>query len=95
MNSNKLVPKRNKGASSKELFYYKIRRRLFPHQSFSKYLPLFITKAWRRYLEKDVGSVRHELPPDIQARLQDYFRDGNRRLQKELNIDLAKYKFIL
>lgn len=95
MNSNKSVPKRNKGASSKELFSYRIRKGLFPHQSFSKYLSLFMTKVWRRYLEKDVGSVRHELSQDTQARLQDYFREGNRRLQEELNVDLAEYKFIL
>ena len=90
-----LVGKRNKGPTQNQVTFYKLKAR-FPGVRFSRYLPGFVTNFGKKVLLNPSGSrPKEELPPEMQGRLLDLYRDGNRKLQDELQIDLVKYGYVV
>jgi hypothetical protein len=92
---NSSIPKRNKGPTRNELFYYKIRG-LFPRLAPSKFLPNPVIKFGQSMLAATGnGSVKEALSDVVRDRLMDRYREGNAKLQQELGIDLASYGYCI
>jgi len=87
------APKRNKSPSGKALSYYRLRSRL-PNVELSKYLPAIVSQQWHKFLSSSSGKhAAPELPLAMQERVMNMYREGNRKLQQDLQINLADYGF--
>jgi len=89
------VPTRNKGLTSRATAYYRIRATL-PNVSLSKYIPKVVMAAWQNYLSKDIHSDKKEyLSPELEQKLSDIYIIGNRMLEKDINMDLSEYGYLV
>lgn len=87
--------KRNKRPSKRILLYYKLRGR-FPGLSPSKIFHETVIN-WARKFFDSKKDVREDevLPPEMQERLMNMYRESNRKLQQELGVDLAQYGYLI
>jgi hypothetical protein len=89
------VSKRNESPTKNQIIYYKFKAR-FPNFQFSRFSPKFLVNFGKRLLLSSSGvRAEEELPLEIQERLMGLYKDGNRKLQEELKIDLAKFGYVV
>lgn len=95
LEKNKSLPRRNKGPTNSALLYYKLRG-YFPGISPAKILPNRIVNGWHNILGMGgSASKNQELPLDVQQRILSIYTTGNNELQNELDLDLAKYGYMV
>lgn len=88
-------PKRNKSPSGKALSYYRLRGAL-PNVQLSKFLPKVIAHRWHEFLSNNSGKhAGPELPPVMRERIMGMYREGNRKLQHELQRNLADLGYVV
>ncbi len=86
-NIHEMVSVRNKGLTKRATSYYRIRS-LFPNVALSSYFPKCITKYWRGYIgggEKQ----KEDLSAEIEERLLNIYRPGNKLLEESLKCNLS------
>ena len=85
---------KNKRPTKNQIAFYKLQAK-FPGVRLSQYLPEFVINFGKKILLGSSGlRSKEELPFDVQERLLDLYREGNRKLQQELGIELGKYGYI-
>ncbi len=72
--------------------YVRIRSALLPNRSLGNLLPAPLRRAWRGYLEGGHGA-RVELPREWLARIEDYYRNDNRRLAERFGLPLQSHGY--
>lgn len=85
---------KNPRKSSRTQAYVKLRSKLFPHQSLGLLLPAKIRERWRGYLEGGRAS-RESIPDTWLKKVQDTYRDDNRRLAARFGLPLRQYGYPL
>jgi hypothetical protein len=74
--------------------YSKLRQRLLPGVSFGKLLPEAGRKWVYRLLNRG-GKPAGAIPADLRARLEDYYREDNRRLKALYGLAIERYGYPL
>ena len=85
----------NKGPTNKQMTFYRLKAK-FPNLSLSRYFPRFLIELGKKILlNPNFDRTKEELSIEVQERLLSLYRDGNKKLQEELKMDMFKYGYII
>jgi hypothetical protein len=86
--------RRNRRVSQRYLAYSKLRKALGMYVDFGRFVPGSIKQAVINFLAAG-AEAKAQLPGSWVAKMEQYFRDDNRRLAQDWNLPLGKYGYPL